>query len=438
MTSANAHGSADSFPRRKLATARWSGIIVLSSLVVVAVAASTVVKVDNAIAVPGTISVSAGLQSVAHPLGGTVSEILVRDGDAVNEGDPLIELVSVQQDAVRSAITRQSAFNEVKIERLRSEASGGESFEVSSTTSEQFSSEDISAAYTIETAAFSANRLAEQSAREQSAARVEQLRAQERRTRANIQRAQDQISDLSARAEEVAVDQTGGSLASVDALDDERDALLSQEDDLNHQLSGTLSSIAEEEAALMSVLSQRTASTVLELENALAEQTRLAAEMISATEASSITVIRAPISGVVFGSMLDTVGGVAPAGATLMQIVPASDELVVEAQIQPNDIDVVQRGQRVRVQFSAFNQNKTPQLFGEVAVVDPGTSSDPSTGTPFYSASIKLDERQDLPLDRELQVGMPASVFIETGERTILSYLLKPLADQLQYAFIEE
>ena len=121
-----------------------------------------------------------------------------------------------------------------------------------------------------------------------------------------------------------------------------------------------------------------------------------------------------------------------------MEVVPDSDDLQIEARLQPSDIDQVRLGQKAFVRFSAFNQRVTPQLTGTVSYVSADTSRDQQTSAPFFTVRVILpeDERRRLA-GLQLVSGMPAEVFMQTGSRTMLSYLLKPIADQVQRAFVE-
>ena len=135
---------------------------------------------------------------------------------------------------------------------------------------------------------------------------------------------------------------------------------------------------------------------------------------------------------------LHTIGGVVRAGDVLMEVVPDSDDLLIEARLQPNDIDQVKTGQSAFVRFSAFNQRTTPQLSGTVSYIAADTSKDQQSNAPYYSLRVTLpeDERHRMA-GQQLISGMPAEVFMQTGSRTMLSYLLKPITDQLRRAFVE-
>jgi HlyD family secretion protein len=149
--------------------------------------------------------------------------------------------------------------------------------------------------------------------------------------------------------------------------------------------------------------------------------------------------IRAPGDGIVFESKVHTVGGVVTAGDTIMEIVPASDKLQVEAKISPHDIDQVQVGQAAVLRFSSFNQRTTPEINGTVTRVSADATPDQRTGQSFYTTRIGMTQDEILRLgDVKLIPGMPVEAFVQTGDRTVLTYLIKPLRDQFMRAFREK
>jgi HlyD family secretion protein len=127
------------------------------------------------------------------------------------------------------------------------------------------------------------------------------------------------------------------------------------------------------------------------------------------------------------------------AGDPIMLIVPESDNLLVEVKVDPEDIDQVQVGQPVVLRFSAFNVRTTPELNGAVVRIAADTTTDQRTGQSYYLVRISMtaDEIKRLG-DVKLMPGMPVEAFIQTGERTMLSYLVKPLHDQLMRSFREK
>ena len=148
--------------------------------------------------------------------------------------------------------------------------------------------------------------------------------------------------------------------------------------------------------------------------------------------------IRAPQDGTVFQLAVHTVGGVITAGDPIMLIVPEADNLAVEAKVNPQDIDQLQVGQSAMLRLSAFNQRTTPEIAGIVTRISADISTDQRTGQSYYTIRVSLPPDQVSQLgDVKIVPGMPVEVFMQTGERTMLSYLIKPLQDQLMRTFRE-
>jgi len=141
----------------------------------------------------------------------------------------------------------------------------------------------------------------------------------------------------------------------------------------------------------------------------------------------------------VLQSTVHTVGGVITAGDAIMMIVPQADDLSVEAKVNPQDIDKLQIGQKTLLRLSAFNQRTTPELKGSVTTLASDVTKEAQTNVTYYTARVKVDDA-DMQTFKQMKLvaGMPVEGFIQTGERTALSYLVKPFRDQLARAFREE
>jgi HlyD family secretion protein len=148
--------------------------------------------------------------------------------------------------------------------------------------------------------------------------------------------------------------------------------------------------------------------------------------------------IRAPQAGMVLQSTVHTVGGVITAGDAIMMIVPQADDLAVEAKVNPQDIDKLQIGQKTLLRLSAFNQRTTPELNGVVTRVSPDVTTDQRSGQSYYTIRVSMPPAEVARLGaNKLIPGMPVEAFVQTGDRTLMSYLIKPLSDQLMRAFRE-
>ena len=149
--------------------------------------------------------------------------------------------------------------------------------------------------------------------------------------------------------------------------------------------------------------------------------------------------LRAPQAGVVHDLNVHTEGGVIAAGETIMTIVPDTDSLIVETHVAPQDIDQIKLGQPAVLRFTNFNQRTTPEIDGEVSRIGADISRDDKASPTFFVVRIAIPSPQMDKLGKaRLMPGMPVEVFIRTGERTLLSYLMKPLADQMHRAFREK
>jgi HlyD family secretion protein len=149
--------------------------------------------------------------------------------------------------------------------------------------------------------------------------------------------------------------------------------------------------------------------------------------------------IRAPQDGTVFQSNVHTVGGVISAGDAIMLIVPEADKLTVEAKVNPQDIDQVRLGQPTLLRFTTFNQRTTPEIWGTVTRISADISTDQRSGMTYYTVRIGLDPDEVARLGEvKLVPGMPVETFVQTGHRTVMSYLVKPLYDQITRAFREK
>ncbi|HJZ30501.1 MAG TPA: HlyD family efflux transporter periplasmic adaptor subunit [Hyphomicrobiaceae bacterium] len=166
---------------------------------------------------------------------------------------------------------------------------------------------------------------------------------------------------------------------------------------------------------------------------------RVTAQQARATERLKRLEIRAPLGGRILNLTLHTIGGVIAPGKELMQIVPSGSALVLEAKLPPKDIDQVHADQSVLIRLSGLNQRTTPQLTGAVLVVSPDLVHDEARNTQYYTARIAFNEGE---LDRlhgiQLIPGMPADIMIQTDARSALSYLVKPLRDQIARTFREQ
>ena len=208
---------------------------------------------------------------------------------------------------------------------------------------------------------------------------------------------------------------------------------------LKAQQAQTSGKISETELQIIQLDQDMRAEVMKDLREATAKEAELVEKRVGAEDQLRHIEIRAPHAGLVHQLAVHTVGGVIGQGETLMLIVPEHDALVVEAKIAPHDIDHVRAGQPAFIRFTAFDQRTTPEFEGKVALVAADLTREQQTGQAYYVARVSLKPAGDGDASGKFTLlpGMPAEVHIRTGDRTALSYFLKPLKDQVARAFAE-
>jgi HlyD family secretion protein len=162
-------------------------------------------------------------------------------------------------------------------------------------------------------------------------------------------------------------------------------------------------------------------------------------DIVNRNDQLSRAAIHAPASGIVHQLQVDTVGGVVAPGATLLEVVPVNNGVDFEMRIDTKSVDQVYVGQSAELVLSAFNSRTTPKLKGQVTSVSAGSIVDPATRQTYYEVDISVSPEQRARLgDLVLVPGMPVEGYLETGERSVMTYLLEPLTTELRQAFREE
>lgn len=397
-------------------------------------------SIAGAVIAGGTVMVESNVKKVQHQTGGIVGKILVRNGDHVTAGDAVIQLDETQTRANMQIISQQLDRVRIRMARLEAEAFGSPIMLVPAALQDRTADPDIAALISGERALFDSNRRSLDGKSAQLIARngqygeqIEGLKAQRQASEESLELVQRDLvtvedlykrkliplERLSSLQMEVArqkgeVGRLTAAIAEVEGRISENDLLSIQiKDDARQRANADLRDTEAKEAELI-------------------ERLQVAQDLLTRT------VIRAPQTGVVQELSVHTVGGVVTPGETLMLIVPESDALVVDAQIAPQHIDDVDPGQPVVIRFSAFDRNTTPECHGTVDRVSPDLIRNETLRTAYYVARISIRDRSEcLDDSKHLVPGMPAELHIQTGERTVWSYIMKPLLDQLSRSFRE-
>lgn len=387
---------------------------------------------------PGTVNVRSYSQVVQHLEGGIISDIKVQNGDMVNAGQPLLEIDNTQSLAQLEIVNSQ--FVALKAREARLVAERDQLNQVGFPESLDEGDTNARQEMAAQTSIFNSQKASRESTIEVFQQRIGQLQSK-----------LDGLGSLKSAKEELTA-------SFAEELEDVRELLNQGFADKTRlrELERNVASLKGDAAELAASVSSteiqigetRLQIIVTEQEfqndvvNQLGEtQTSLkdSSERIYALQdIVSRTIVRAPAAGIVSGMQFHTIRGVVAPGTPIANIVPQSEEFIVDAQVSPTDIDRVAIGMDATIRFSAFG-SAVPTIFGEVVNLSADRIIDENTGVPYYLARVVVtDEGKSNLGDLILLPGMPAEVFINTGSRTFMQYLFKPFSNALARSFIED
>jgi HlyD family secretion protein len=401
---------------------------------------AVLVPLAGAVVVPGSLVVESNVKAIQHPTGGVVAEIPVHNGQRVAPGDMLLRLDATQAQASLQMVTKQLDEVRSRIARLLAERDGLAQLEVPAELKVRSGEATVKTLLASEQSLFKARANARRSQMDLLQSRVSQLNEE-------IAGLDSQVESKSKQLELIAGELSGVQelydkrlvpLTRLTTLQRERARIEGERGQLVSAIAETKSKIGEAQLQIVRLDQDFRTDVVKELGETQGKEAELVERGVAARDLLDRIEIRSPTSGLIHQLSTHTIGGVIRAGDTIMEVVPDLETLQIEARLQPNDIDQVRMGQRAFVRFSAFNQRVTPQLSGTVSYVSADTSRDQQSNAPYFTVRVTLpDEERRRLAGLQLVSGMPAEVFMQTGSRTMMSYLLKPITDQLQRAFVE-
>ena len=399
-------------------------------------------NISGAVVATGQVQVKGNSKRIQHREGGIVGAILVADGDRVKAGDLLIRLDATLVQTNLAVIEKQLIEFSAREARLLAERDSANRIEFPGWLIELRDSADQVA--------------------------MDSVRGESRLFETRSQMLGGQVAQLNERVEQFKM-QSEGLVAQRDAKDEEMSIIVEELESLEDLLArglvakprvmelkrnssrlrgehgGLISEIAvaagrvsETKLSIIQVAQDRQQEVLSLMSEVQAQIVRLTEQRIAARDQLKRIDIRAPQSGVVHQLAFHTIGGVVQAGEVIMNIVPDGFDLIVEARVTPTDRDQIEAGQKAVITFSAFSQRTTPNANGTVTTISPDLTVDEVSGLSYFTAQIAPDEGEIERLGNlDLVPGMPAETFIQTGNRTVLSFLLKPLSDNLRRSFRE-
>jgi HlyD family secretion protein len=398
-------------------------------------------EISGALIAPGQIVVESNVKKVQHPTGGVVGELRAHDGDIVKAGDVVVRLDDTVTKANLAIVTKNLDAAMARAARLEAEQRGLDTIKFPPQLTNRASDPDVAAIIASETKLFDV--------------RVNGRTGQKAQLRERITQLNEEIAGLTAQetAKLQEIDLVQKELTGVKQLYDQHLVQLSRLTTLQRdaaRLNGERAQyvaaraqakgkITETELQIIQVDKDSLSEVAKDLRESNDKIGEFVERKVTAEDQLRRVDIRAPQDGMVEQSNVHTVGGVITAGDTVMLIVPQTDDLQVEAKVNPQDIDKLQIGQKTLLRLSAFNQRTTPELNGVVSRVSPDVTTDQRTGQSYYTIRVSMPPQEIARLGEvKLIPGMPAEAFVQTGDRTVISYLMKPLSDQLMRAFREK
>ncbi|MYM35553.1 HlyD family type I secretion periplasmic adaptor subunit [Duganella sp. FT94W] len=398
---------------------------------------------DKGVPLSGIVAKESNRKAVQHQTGGIIDQILVKDGDLVKAGQVLVRMNAVSVGS-SAEMTRGQLFTSLATEsRLEAERDGKAKMAMPAELAEKKNDPRVQENMALQTQLFNSRRAALQNELAAVDESISGLKLQIKGLQESRDSKKVQLGLLKEQLDNMRELATEGYIPRSRMLDLERTYA-----QVNGAISEDIGNIGKAQSQVLELSLRRLQRTEeyqrdvrTQLSDVQKEAEALSARLRAQDFELANTEVKAPVHGTVVGLNVFTQGGVVQPGFRMMDIVPADDALVVEGQLAVNLIDKVHTGLPVELIFSAFNANKTPHIPGELIQVSADRSVDDHTGQPYYKVRARVTPAgAKLIASHKLQIqsGMPVEMFIKTGERTMMSYLLKPVFDRSKSSMAED
>jgi HlyD family secretion protein len=433
-------------PRRMIRKLNLVGLAITVLLVGGVGGWATTAQLAGAVIAPGTIAVESHVKKVQHPTGGVVGEILVKEGSEVDEGQIVLRLDDTVTKSTLGVVRSQLDELMAREARLLAERDDASAIVFPAQLTSRGNDASATMAVAGEEKLFESRRAARTGQRAQLRERIAQLNEEIRGVTAQLAAKESELDLIGKELAGVAelYRKNLVSISRYTLLQRDQTRLQGERGQLIADTARARGKISETELQIIQVDQDFRTDVLKDLREAQGKIAELKERLTAAEDQLKRVDLRAPQAGTVHQLAMHTVGGVIGNGETIMEIVPHTDELVVEAKVAPNDIDQVTTRAEAVVRIMAGNQRTQPEIKGLLTRVSADLAREPpqqnSTQPPqaYYTVRIALPPAEVARLkDISLLPGMPAEVFIQTHERTPLQYLLKPLQEQIARTFRE-
>jgi len=394
----------------------------------------------GAVIAQGTLVVDTNVKKVQHPTGGVVGELRVRDGDKVKEGDIVVRLDDTQTRANLQIVVKGIWELLARKAREDAELAGDAQIVFPQELMDRAEDPEVANLIQSEKKLFDIRRNAREGLKAQLTERTAQSEEEIKGLTAQVESKDKQIDWI--KQELVGVNDLWKKqlvqFQRVTQLEREGARLDGERGQLIASIAQSRGKISETKIQILQIDQDMRTEVGKDLADIRGKMAELVEKRVSAEDMLKRIDIRAPQNGMVHQLDVHTVGGVITAGQLIMLIVPDAEKLIVEAKVQPQDIDQLRVGQPAVLRFTAFNMRTTPELNGTVAVVSADITQDQRSGANYYTIRIAVSPDELARLEGlKLVAGMPVEVFVQTNPRTIVSYVVRPFHDQIMKAFRE-
>lgn len=395
---------------------------------------------DKGVSASGTVMVSGHRKVVQAPAHGVINAIHVKEGSHVTAGELLVEMNPVQAQAQLVALQEKQLTLQATGARLQAEEHNNEEIRFPASLTE---SQDPRVALVIahQQQLFTARRQALASELNGYRHATQGAEAELNGLTHSLSSKKQQLATLSEQKRNLKPLADEGYLPRNRYLEiqNQHAAALGE----INETQGRIGQLQQRVQELKQQIARRQADYLREVGTQLTDtrllQAEVAGQLKIAAQEHRYTRITAPVTGIVVGLNVFTEGAVVQPGETLMEVVPRQQPLMVDARLAVNLVDKVHPGLPVELMFTAFNQNTTPRIPGTVTLVSADRLTDPATGESWYTLQIAVSpDGLKIPGNVTIKPGMPVELFVKTGERSLLSYLFKPLTDRLHLSLSEE
>jgi HlyD family secretion protein len=419
------------------------GLLVVVTLPGSIIGWSAVAEISGAVIGAGTVTVESSAKTIQHLDGGIVSEIRVRNGDRVEHGDILVRLDETSARATLGIVNARLTELYAEQARLESEHLGiAEPPFPEELTRAAVQDARIATLLKAQRSLFAARQARQTGEKSLLNQQIEQFGEQTRGLMAEHEAKTRQAKLIHQEMGSVRPLLSQGLYTQSRFLALEREAARLDGDigKLAGDIARTRMAVTEIRLKIAQIDKDYLQTVLTEMREAQGRIAELEEQRIAAADRLARTEIRAPRSGYVHNLAVHTIGGVVSPATPMMEIIPDTDQLVIEVRVPAHEVDQLRQEQPATIRLAAFDQRTTPALPGKVKKVSPAQLTDPSTGTAYFTVIVEIDpvELRRLGPGKRLVPGMPAEAFIQTDSRTVLSYLMKPLSDVLAQALREQ